>query len=149
MSNLALQLQDVANLTKSELEIIASQAVYGVIEGQNNPVAVIAVLKKYEKIIELVTKDKDFKDALINELSRSGGKQGYGNVEVQYSQTSRADYSNDPTWCELTAKVKEREAFLKGLPYEGMTVVDEVTGEVSKVYPPAKKSSDVIKAIYK
>jgi hypothetical protein len=49
----------------------------------------------------------------------------------------------------LTAKVKEREAFLKGLPYEGMTVVDEVTGEVSKVYPPAKKSSDVIKAIYK
>jgi hypothetical protein len=90
MSNLALQLQDVANLTKSELEIIASKAVYGVMEGQTNPVAVIAVLKKYEKIIELVTKDKDFKDALINELSRSGGKQGFGNVEVQYSQTSPA-----------------------------------------------------------
>jgi len=149
MSNLAIQLQDVANLTKSELEIIASQAVYGVMEGQTNPVAVIAVLKKYEKIIELVTKDKDFKDALINELARSGGKQGYGNVEVQYSQTSRADYSNDPVWCDLTAKVKEREAFLKGLPYEGMTVVDEASGEVTKVYPPAKKSSDVIKAIYK
>lgn len=147
MSNLAISTLNEA--TKKDLESLANVVVSSVAEGQENPVKVIAQLKKYEKLIELISKNPAFKDALINELSRSGGKQGYGNVEVQYSQTSRADYSNDPVWVDLTAKVKEREAFLKGLPYEGKTVVDELSGEVTKVYPPAKKSSDVIKAIYK
>lgn len=147
MSNLAISTLNEAS--KKDLESLANVVVGSVVEGHENPVKIIAQLKKYEKLIELISKNPAFKDALINELARSGGKQGFGNVEVQYSQTSRPDYSNDPVWCELTAKVKEREAFLKGLPYEGMTVIDEVTGEVSKVYPPAKKSSDVIKAIYK
>ena len=122
MSNLAISTLNEA--TKKDLESLANVVVSSVAEGQENPVKVIAQLKKYEKLIELISKNPAFKDALINELSRS-------------------------VWCELTAKVKEREAFLKGLPYEGMTVVDEVSGEVTKVYPPAKKSSDVIKAIYK
>lgn len=49
---------------------------------------------------------------------------------------------------ELKAKIKERENHLKTLK-EPVTVVDEETGETTKIYPPLRKSQSFIKISFK
>jgi hypothetical protein len=58
------------------------------------------------------------------------------------------DYSSDPIASELMEKLKERQEFLKSIPVDGITEVDEETGEVRKIYRPAKKSTTTFKINY-
>ena len=55
------------------------------------------------------------------------------------------DYSNDAVWSDLKMKIKEREDFLRSIKYF-IDVVDENTGEVTRVMQPAKKVTDYIKS---
>lgn len=143
-------LNSIVTATKEDLTIAAKTIVRRVTEGYTSPIAVIAQLKKVGKFTEAITEDKSFKESLVNELlKQDGNKAGYGNMEIAYSTTSRYDYSNDAKWVELNRQLKEREAFLKGLPSTGKTEIDEETGEFTRVYPPVKKTSDVIKATIK
>jgi hypothetical protein len=48
---------------------------------------------------------------------------------------------------EISKKVKDREEFLKGLK-EPITILNEETGEVNKIYPPVKKTTDGLKITY-
>jgi hypothetical protein len=36
---------------------------------------------------------------------------------------------------------KDMEEFLKKVPHQGLDIINGVTGEVTKVYPPAKSST--------
>jgi hypothetical protein len=46
---------------------------------------------------------------------------------------------------EADERLKARKEFLKTVPIEGLTVVDEESGETSKVYPPSKSSNSSYK----
>ncbi|MCR9066769.1 MAG: hypothetical protein NXI00_22555, partial [Cytophagales bacterium] len=77
-------------------------------------------------------------------------------VKMTKSQSTRYDYSGcqDPELNDLTKelailteKIKARESFLKGLK-KPLTVIDEETGDISKIFPPVKLSTDVIKCTF-
>jgi hypothetical protein len=55
------------------------------------------------------------------------------------------DYSNDRIWADLKAKIKERENFLRSIKFF-IDVVDENTGEVTRVMQAGKKVTDYIKS---
>ena len=49
---------------------------------------------------------------------------------------------------ELKDKMKEREEYLKHLPEIGQTVVNEETGEVYKIYRPARMATETIQVVF-
>lgn len=49
----------------------------------------------------------------------------------------------------LKEKIKLRQEFLKTIPISGITQVDEVTGETTKIYPPAKSSTTTVSVTLK
>jgi adenylosuccinate synthase len=96
-----------------------------------------------KKISELVTKVMDeIKEDAIAEI-RKGNNFAHG-VKMSVAGKTTYDYSNDPVWADLKAKMKEREDFLKSIKYF-IDVLDEQTGEVTRVMQAGKKVSDYIK----
>ncbi len=75
-------------------------------------------------------------------------------VKLQIKETGVTyDYSADPVWVSLNVQlehakdnVSAQEKVLKGLPYEGKMMVDEVTGDLYRAYPPAKSAKESIQA---
>lgn len=101
--------------------------------------------------------DKEFICYLRDQLA-AYGKDGFTTergVKVTLAETGTTyDFSvcNDPELADLEAKskeiadkVKQRKEFLKTLPEEGMSILNEATGEVVTVYRPAKSSKSSFK----
>lgn len=94
-------------------------------------------------------------DNYLNKLEKNYSAH---DVNIDQSATkTEYDYTvcNDPEWTDLSAKAKRidadkkaRESFLKGLK-SPLTVVDEETGEVYKIYPPNKLQKDGLKLTIK
>lgn len=130
-----------------------------VIEGEVAPMEAFAQVKGLMAACEQFTKDREIVDKVIDavqqygkgeDASYLGAKFAVGEVGVKY------DYSecNDPEWCrlanqkaEIEAKMKEREAFLKGIKGT-ITVVDEETGEVYQVTGPLKTSTTSVRITF-
>lgn len=82
-----------------------------------------------------------------------------GNSEVEKGNHTTYDYSNDIIWNRIKSREtavaeqrKSREKVLKSCPQpdsikgvEAMTEVDNETGEILKLLPPIKKSSELLK----
>ena len=49
----------------------------------------------------------------------------------------------------MAEKLKEREIFLKAIPVAGIEITDENTGEICRIFPPAKSSKTILKIILK
>ena len=135
-------------------------------EGQVNPLDAHLQLKAMEDIINsLLTKDPAknklnhqyasiYMDAVMSEAEKHGksfelhqSKISIGEAGVKY------DFSicNDPEWDDLNSQIevlkgqiKDRETFLKTVPYKGLELVTE-EGEVLTIYPPKKTSTTVLK----
>jgi hypothetical protein len=120
-----------------------------VLEGNIAPLKAAAILKGMEDAVKSLRGDILIRDCVMEELDR------YPEKVVKYNGVTftkkivgtRYDYSQcgDPEWMRmkgeydiLTADMKRREAYLKVLPPEGVTVINPVTGEVVTIYPPAK-----------
>jgi hypothetical protein len=73
------------------------------------------------------------------ELAEVGTKYEFGQCGDPVLRQLEADVN------ELSAKLKERQAFLKALPSSGIDFVDQ-EGEVHKIYPPSKYSTSSFKA---
>lgn len=108
-----------------------------VLSGEVNPLMV----KVMFDIFSDAMKDKDVRDAIMNEADLHGAE-----IEVngfKYMKSSRRSYSynHDALWQELSGKIKAREAQMKtAIEHE---VVDTGTGEL---VPSAEaKSSEFLK----
>lgn len=130
-----------------------------VIEGEVAPMEAYAQVKGLMAALEQFVKDKDVLDSVITavqqygkgeDASYLGAKFAVGEVGVKY------DYSgcNDPVWCrlanekaEIEAKMKEREAFLKGIKTR-QTIVDEETGEIYEVTGPSRTSTTSVRITF-
>lgn len=125
--------------------------------GEVNPLELHANLKKISKIIELVLDSETVKDAVMKEYQKYGTKEvDYKGVTLVQSEVGvKFDYSScqDHVINDLESRkktiddqIKARQKFLKNLPLDGATVIDEETGEVKTLYPPSRSSSTIIKA---
>lgn len=139
--------------TKAEITEGAKQVISRVIDdGEICPLKVATQLKAMETAIKLIK--AGIEEAVLNEAEKEPQKSfdraghGYqvraGGVKYFYTEC------NDPVLDRLTdslndtaEKKKERESFLKVLSGP-LNVVDDETGEVVEVFPPAKESKTVV-----
>lgn len=147
----AIMLNEI--VSKNHIERLTRHFVQLIEEGEVNPLDAIVKMHAVGKLVEGVTKNIMVKDVVKAELERYGTKTvKYEGVTFQLKAVStKYDYAgtNDPEWRRLknnadiaNAALKEREEFLKMIPLEGITVVDQLTGEVYQVYRPAKSSEE-------
>ena len=143
----AIVLADIVN--KTNLNRLTRHLVQLIEDGDVNPLDAIVKMHAMGKLVEGVTKNIMVKDVVRAELERYGTKSvRYNCATFQMKEVGvKYDYStcNDPVWMRLkvrfdiaAAALKEREEMLKMMPVEGMTVVDELTGEVFQAVRPAK-----------
>lgn len=144
-------LSDLVN--KTNLDHATRRFVQMIEDGDVNPLDTIVKMHAVGKLVEGVTKNILVKDAVRAELEKYGSKTVKFNNATFTMKTvgTRYDYNvcNDPVWRELKGKaeaanaaLKEREDMLKVLPLEGITVVDDATGEVCHVCRPGKTSEE-------
>lgn len=142
--------------SKQGVEIFSRQLITAVHDGQENALRIKALFKILEKVSEKF--DAETKVNQMNEAAKYGEKrfQAFG-FEIEQADFGKYDYltCGDPVYEQLHAemkaiqeKMKQREAFLKSIK-DSMTIVDEASGEVSKVRPPVKKGAEGLKLTLK
>jgi len=121
--------------------------------GDVNPLDVLLCIKGFEKVMKNV---KDNLNSLaVDELDKYTEKDiKYKSAKLSVSQSGvKYDYSKcndfelmkyESTALKLKGDIKTRCNFLKGLK-EALSTIDEETGEVIEIYPPAKISTTTAK----
>lgn len=135
--------------TQTQIDVFSDGVIESVQRGEINPLTVLIQLKAMEKAAERIL--KAIKTNLLKEADLYAEKEFefQGNKITKAEHGTKYDYSqcNDTIWFELKAKevqlkssITERENFLKALKSH-IVIVDELTGEVTKIYPPTKTST--------
>lgn len=141
--------QPVSHYVNSMIEAVEN--------GEISPMDLYVNLKKAGKIIDSVLDSETVKESVTREYQRYGTREvDYkGGTLVQSETGVKFDYSGcqdrvitelELMKKELDEKIKARQKYLKTLPPEGVTIVDEETGEVNTLYPPSRSSLTTIKA---
>lgn len=144
--------------TKENQKATATALAEKVTNGEVDPVMTFATAKAMSDCLSQFLKDKGVMEATVAAVEKYGRTGAIFNganlcvaeVGVKY------DFSvcDDPEWTELSkqkaeleAKLKARETFLRGIPRQA-TIINEDTGEMSTIFPPAKTSSTSIKVTF-
>lgn len=141
-----LALNDLGNLTKSQITKLTGQIVQSVAEGNLDPILTLAQAKKLEVIAkDIKTAIKEDVDFALDKHEKSFTMHSINFVKAP--TYTKYDFTNcgHVEWEELTAKINlliERrnkiEKFLQNMP-EDSGILDENTGEVLR--PPIKKQT--------
>jgi hypothetical protein len=138
-----------------EIVRFSRQLVQSVKDGNTNPLELLVMLRSLEAVSEMVR--EDIEENILKEADKYSEKviQQYGariekkDVGVKYAYAS----SQDVQWEQLDSQIaglslrkRQREEFLRTLK-EPLTVVDEETGEVTKIHPPHRTSKTGV-AVY-
>lgn len=104
-----------------------------------------------EDTAKRINSDERVRESCVAEIEKYGKNHTINGVKYDIRETGvKYDFSEcgDTIYNDLVeilnqykAKVKEREEYLKRLPREGITQVNEETGEIYRVYPPARSST--------
>ncbi|MBC3785746.1 hypothetical protein [Spirosoma utsteinense] len=148
-----LTLNNIGGWTKKDLTELAKASVDDVAENGQDTLALLALAAKLEHFAGEVKKSA--KGRGVADLAKYGkGAVAISGVKLQIKETGVSyDYSADPVWVSLNVQLEHakdnlaaQEKTLKGLPYEGKMMVDEVTGDLYRAYPPAKSAKESIQA---
>lgn len=138
--------------TKSEQEQLASLFAQKVLDGEISAMEAVIQMKSISESISIFLKNNDVRDAVIRETEKyeKGETPSYKGAVVQVKETSvKYDFTgcNDSVWDKLNKekkevdeKIKQRESFLK-LVNGSKTEIDEETGEIYTILPPARSST--------
>ena len=158
MGNTNLIATDIVALfktTKDQRASFANQIIESAIDGIINPLDIHLQLKCMEDIVKQITSNQAFKDSLLDEAQKHSAKSfEYQHAKIEIKEVGpKFDYSNsnDTEYASLSVesenlakKLKEREAFLKAIPDEGMELLDKDSGEVVTIYKPSKTSTTAV-----
>jgi hypothetical protein len=152
-------------VSEAGVEKVADKLYMDVLEGRTSAINLVEMLKFVETVGSVVKGKSDlngenkFVDLVRDEIARNsddgkscsskyGTKLELAETGVKYDFTACAD----PEWDDLDKqmdalkeKIKAREKFLKTIGDRGMTLLDEGTGEIKKLFPPIKTSSSSFK----
>ena len=138
--------------TKSEQEQLASLFIQKVLDGEISAIEAVIQMKSIGESISIFLKNNDIREAVIKETEKYGKGEtpSYKGAVVQVKETSvKYDFAgcNDIAWDKLNKekkevdeKIKQRESFLK-LVNTNKTEIDEETGEIYTIFPPARSST--------
>jgi hypothetical protein len=137
--------------TKTEREEFVTMILDTLNDGQISPLDLHLQVKCMEDLIAQLKDQQKYKDAVLNDAEHHGKKFTYKNAAIDIREVgTKYDYTNcnddelnqlTEQSIELAAKLKARQKFLQLSPIEGTSILNEATGEVTKVYPPSKTST--------
>lgn len=139
--------------TKQEVERFSNQLIQAVRNGEVNPLQLKSMFKVMELVSDIVSDATKVNQ--LNEADKYSEKKfnAYG-FEIEKAEVgTKYDYAvcGDPIYNqraqileEAKKQLDERAAFLKALK-EPLTLVDDESGEVATIHPPAKKSQSGLK----
>lgn len=141
--------------TKEQRSSFVNDILNKIDSGELNPLQAHLQIKCMEDIIEQITIAPNYKHAVLEESQKYGQKEfEYHNAKISIKEVgTKYDFSNtgDTVYQMLEQQklsaenaLKERQKFLKTVPEKGMTIADDLTGEMITVYPPAKTSTTSI-----
>jgi hypothetical protein len=133
------ELSPLYKITKADLLSLAKRQSEFILESGSSEQA-FAFLKKISDLVDKVM--SEIKEDAMAEIAK-GNNFAHG-VKMSVAGKTTYDYSSDPVWADLKAKIKEREDFLKSIKFF-IDVLDEQTGEVTRVMQAGKRVSDYIK----
>lgn len=154
MSNEIIKIDGLV-INKGTVEEVRSELARKVIDGEVDAVKVMAAIKFYQKVFNGDDKKDNglthlIKDEVLTELGKDKIRQDWYGFKVEVKEAgAKYDYSNcnDKVYFdlieeekELSERIKARETFLKSIK-ESESILNEDTGEVTKIYPPVKKST--------
>ena len=147
-----------SNITKRDLNIIAESTINELID-KGNIAEAIDVIAKMEYLIKEIRANNDFINYVRGYITlqgkeielNTGTKIELAEVGVKYDFSKCNDeqlLNLEESKIQLDNLIKERQAFLKSLPSEGMDIVTPY-GELVHVYPPSKSSTSSFKVTLK
>lgn len=146
--------------TKQEQRQLAEAFAQKVTDGDVSPISAYVQMKSLGNVIDGFLKNKEVKDLAIAEIEKYGKGEtpSFRGATLRTGETgARYDFTvcGDPVWDELNAQLeqireqmKKREKYLQ-LLQAPKTEIDEATGEVYTLYPPARQSTTSVIVTYK
>ncbi len=139
----------LAPSTGQQITEFVRQITADVEAGITNPLDLHIQLKALEKAIDGIK--SAIAEHALNEAEKHGKTFDYHGCKIEIRETgTKYDYSGcgDIPWERLDSEIKslterrkEREAYLRAMPDQRMTMVDEATGEIMEVNRPVKTST--------
>lgn len=137
--------------TKEQRQTFVSGVIHALKEGGADPLKIHLQVKNTEDLVKQITGSEEYKSLCLDEAQKYGRSFERYNAKFEVKEVGiKYDYAvcSDPVLSDLqtqadtiNAKLKSRQDWLKKAPIEGVTIVDESSGETIKVYPPAKSST--------
>ncbi len=156
--NKSNQLISISNFTKSGLSAIADNILQPILNGDVDALQIQRDVSAMEVVLKDLKSRTEFRDAVITEVERHGKAATFGGATMTVKETGvRYDFSGcghpeldaiNQKIEALSARKKSIEEMLKRLDGK-MTIVDEATGEVCEVWPPAKSSTTTVAVSFK
>lgn len=147
--NQELQVLSLFDLNKEQRTELVKQTIERISNGELSPLKAHLQVKAMEDIIDQITKDKAYRDMLLDEAAKYGKAFEFGNGKFSTKETGvryAYDQCNDPILAELMEQndklleqIKLRQKFLQTVPAEGIDI--RVGDELVTIYPPAKSST--------
>lgn len=150
--------EKIATLTKAEQTDLSALVAKQIVE---YPADGYIKAKQIIETLEQAIKNPEVVKAVRNEAelyAKEGGLKLYGHRIEPIEAGTKYNYSecNDPVYLRLLekkalieAEVKAREKFLQAVPYKGMSINDQETGESDiTIYPPIKTSTSTVKLTF-
>lgn len=140
-------------VSQTGIDVFSDQLIKSVQEGEVDPLELRAMIKSLEVICERVNKATQENQLRAAELHPGDKFNAFGVVFQKGDVYTKYDYTvcKDPVYNQRAAilesaseQVKERETFLKSIK-TSMTIVDESSGDIVTIYPPAKKTTPGLK----
>jgi hypothetical protein len=138
---------------KAKMLAIINSVTDAVDNGEVKPIEAVITLCTFEKAIEQAK--KLITPAVIDEITKYGKKAEMLGCELSLMEGGAVfefDNCGDNHLIELMKtesnikeEIKKRKDFLKAIPIDGTTIVDEETGETFKLFPPTKKSTSTFR----
>lgn len=146
-----LQVLNGINVSKEGVSTLISQMKESFFSGEVDILQSLSKMEILKQSLEEFKKDPDVRDCVLREVDKYGKEAIICGVKIKQIESGvKYDFEStgDPKIFDLLRNekqikesVKERTNFLKSLPTEGITELDENTGEVNRIYPPSKSST--------
>jgi len=146
-----MELQQIFETTKEQRAEFTHQLIERLNNGELDPLKTHLQVKALEDMLETLKASKDYKDAVLNAAVQNGKEFEYMSAKFNIREVGvKYDYTKceSPAYDEImldyndaSKRKKDMEDFLKKVPHSGLDIINGVTGEVTRVYPPAKSST--------
>lgn len=136
------------NYSKDYLANVVTNILTAIEEGYADPLEMHVMGKALKAIGESL--EKSTKDQAVMKASQDGRKGGFKGCEFQIkNESTYYDYSKDPVYADLDARLKARKELLSTVAKLNQAVVDEETGELVPKVPIKSGGGETIAISFK